>query len=175
MYGLIWYAAEGRAQKVTSMVEAPPQDGCAPQKIKNQYAIAMSQCYIRPRSAPHGFLRTTGSLSELRYFGIPRWPRMARLNIRQSATPFFSCKSCRPSAQTASDTKISLLTFLRGGLCERAVSGGKFVVSRAGGAYDARDRGPNRKFVIGSLISLPPATAQAVPHLSLRTCFGYRT
>jgi hypothetical protein len=27
-----------------------------------------------------------------------------------------------------------------------ACSGGKFVVSRAGGAYDARDRGPNRKF-----------------------------
>src|SRR4029077_3481025 len=35
-------------------------------------------------------------------------------------SPFFSCKSRRPSAQTASDTKISLLTFLRGGLCERA-------------------------------------------------------
>ncbi len=29
-----------------------------------------------------------------------------------------------------------------------ACSGGEFVVSRAGGAYDARDRGPNRKFVI---------------------------
>ncbi len=28
----------------------------------------------------------------------------------------------------------------------RARSGGKFVVSRAGEAYDARDRGPNRKF-----------------------------
>lgn len=29
-----------------------------------------------------------------------------------------------------------------------ACSGGKFVVSRAGGAYDAQDRGPNRKFWI---------------------------
>jgi hypothetical protein len=35
-------------------------------------------------------------------------------------SPFFSRKSCRPSAPTPSDTKISLLAFLRAGLCEMA-------------------------------------------------------
>ena len=34
-----------------------------------------------------------------------------------------------------------------------ACFGGKFVVSRAGEAYDARDRGPNRKFRLGFLYS----------------------
>ena len=33
------------------------------------------------------------------------------------------------------------------GIC----SGGKFVVSSAGEAYDARDRGPNRKFRLGRI------------------------
>ena len=37
-----------------------------------------------------------------------------------------------------------------------ACSGGKFVVSRAGEAYDARARGPNRKFRVESIVKACP-------------------
>ncbi len=42
-------------------------------------------------------------------------------------------------------------------------SGGKLVVSSAGEAYDARDRGPNRKYRLKGTVPYPPVLPGKLP------------
>ena len=70
-------------------------------KSKIKYAIAMSQCYICPRAAPHGFLRTT-AVPTLTSFDEPGtqaaiWPRVGTAQARLS-----KCPATTPQRSTAS-------------------------------------------------------------------------